>query len=301
MSIDANREAMISFTETRHTDTYDFISTKNDDLSGRSVFITGASKGIGRETALTFARAGCSKIAIGARSGLSDLATELKQAASDAGCKELPQILALTLDVQSEDSVKAATYAIAQGFGGSLDILINNAGYLEQWLPLAESNPLDWWLTFEINLRGTYLVSRYCLPMLLKSELKTNVLVSSYGALCLTPGGAAYQTSKFAVTRLAENMATQYADQGLVCFSLHPGSVPTELAGNMPKFMHGILVDKPALPAHTLVWLTKERRTWLSGRFASVNWDMEQLECKKDGIVKGDLLKFRMTHNVSLE
>ncbi|KAK8043662.1 hypothetical protein PG993_006092 [Apiospora rasikravindrae] len=281
MSIDSNREAIMSFTETRHTDTYKFISAKNDELSGRSVFITGASKGIGRETALSFARAGCSKIAIGARSSLSDLASELKQAASDAGCKEPPQVLALTLDVQSEDSVKAATDAIAQGFGGALDILINNAGYLEQWLPLAESNPLDWWLTFEINLKGTYLVSKYCLPMLLKSQLKTNVLTSSIGALVLTPGGAAYQTSKFAVVRLAENMATEYADQGLVCFSLHPGSVPTELAGNMPKFMHGLLVDKPALPAHTLVWLTKERRTWLSGRYASVNWDMEQLEGKR--------------------
>ncbi|KAK8061462.1 hypothetical protein PG994_007828 [Apiospora phragmitis] len=301
MSADANKKAIRSFTETRHTDTYKFISTKNDDLSGRSVFITGASKGIGRETALTLARAGCSKIAIGARSSLSDLASELKQAASDAGCKEPPQVLALTLDVQSEDSVRAATEAVAQGFGGALDILINNAGYLEQWLPLAESNAPDWWLTFEINLRGTYLMSKYCLPMLLKSELKTNVLISSYGAFGFTSGGAAYQTSKFAVIRLAENMATEYAEQGLVCFSLHPGSVPTELAGNMPESMHAILVDKPALPAHTLVWLTKERRPWLSGRFASVNWDMEQLEGKKDDIVKSDLLKFRMTHDVSLE
>ncbi|KAK7914368.1 hypothetical protein PG985_012071 [Apiospora marii] len=295
MSIEANRKSIREFTSTRHTDTYEYISTKPSDLTGRSVFITGASKGIGREAALAFARAGCSNIAIGARSSLTDLASELEQAALDAGCPKAPHVIAFVLDVQSEDSIKGATDAIKQKFGGTLDILINNAGYLERWLPLADSNPLDWWLTFEINLRGTYLVSKYCLPLLLKSELKTNVLISSYGALAIVPGAAAYETSKFAVIRLAENMATEYADQGLVCFSLHPGAVPTELAINMPNFMHAVLVDKPALPAHSLVWLTKERRTWLSGRFASVNWDMEELEGRKGEIVEKDLLKFRLT------
>ncbi|KAK7985309.1 hypothetical protein PG996_005449 [Apiospora saccharicola] len=295
MSLEANRKSTQEFTKTRHNDIYEFISTKNNDLTGRSVFITGASKGIGREAALAFARAGCSKIAIGARSSLTDLASELEQAALDAGCPKAPQVLSLILDVQSEDSVKAAADAIAQKFGGTLDILINNAGYLEQWLPLAESNPMDWWLTFEINVRGTYLTSKYCLPLLLKSELKTNILMSSIGALGLKPGAAAYQTSKFTVVRLAEHMATEYADQGLVCFSLHPGAVPTELAKGMPDSMHHVLVDKPTLPAHSLVWLTKERRTWLSGRWASVNWDMEELEGRKDEIVEKDLLKFRLT------
>lgn len=295
MTLEANRKSIREFTDTRHTDTYEFISTKISDLTGRSVFITGASKGIGREAALNFARAGCSKIAIGARSSLTDLASELEQVALDAGCPKPPQVLALILDVQSEDSVKAAADAITRTFGGTLDILVNNAGYLEHWLPLADSNPLDWWLTFEINVRGMYLVSKYCLPLLLKSELKTNVLMSSIGALGLMPGGAAYETSKFTVVRLAEHMATEYADQGLVCFAVHPGAVPTELARNMPDFMHAVLVDKPALPAHSLVWLTKERRTWLSGRFASVNWDMEELEGRKDEIVEKDLLKFRLT------
>lgn len=295
MSIEGIKKSIKEFTDTRHTDTYEFISIKNDDLSGRSVLITGASKGIGREAALAFARAGCSNIAIGARSSLTNLASELEQAALDAGCSKPPQVIALILDVQSEDSIKAAADAITQKFGGMLDILINNAGYQAQWLPLADSNPLDWWLTFEINLRGTYLVSKYCLPLLLKSELKTNILVSSYGGLSISPGAAAYQTSKFAVIRLAENMAAEYAGQGLVCFSLHPGAIPTELAAKLPEYMHAVLVDKPALPAHSLVWLTKERRTWLSGRFASVNWDMEELEGRKDEIVGKDLLKLRLT------
>ena len=113
-------------------------------------------------------------------------------------------------------------------------------------------------------------------------------------------GAAAYQTAKFAVCRLAEHMAAEYAAQDLVCFAVHPGGVLTETASKMPEHLHGILVDKPALPAHSLVWLSKERRTWLSGRFAMLNWDMKQLEGKKEQIVNNDLLKFRMTHEISL-
>jgi hypothetical protein len=89
-------------------------------------------------------------------------------------------------------------------------------------------------------------------------------------------------------------MDLEYRDQGMVCFAIHPGGVKTELALNMPEAMHEVLQDEPALPADTIVWLGKERRPWLGGRFVSVTWDMEELESKKDEIVKGDLLKFRM-------
>jgi hypothetical protein len=53
--------------------------------------------------------------------------------------------------------------------------------------------------------------------------------------------------------------------------------------------------DEPALPADTITWLGNENRLWLGGRFVSVAWDMEELVAKKDEIVKGDLLKFRLT------
>jgi NAD(P)-dependent dehydrogenase (short-subunit alcohol dehydrogenase family) len=136
-----NLVATRSFTKTTHTDTYNFISPKNVDLSGRSVFITGASKGIGRATALSYAAAGCSKIAVGARSDLSSLVKEIKEA---AGQRQPPKVVSLKLDVTSEDSVKAATETIAKEFDGSLDVLINNAGYLEDWKPMVDSDPTEW-------------------------------------------------------------------------------------------------------------------------------------------------------------
>ncbi|CAJ2507033.1 Uu.00g082190.m01.CDS01 [Anthostomella pinea] len=291
----ANVEAVANFTKKTHNDTYAFISPKQGDLSGRSVFITGASKGIGRETALSYARAGCGKIAIGARSDLSSLATEIKEAASNAGLKTVPKVLSIKIDVTSEDSVKSAADTITKEFGGALDVLVCNAGYLEEWHPIGESKPDDWWRTYEINVRGVYLCSRYFIPLLLRGIRKTCIITSSVGALLISPEASAYQTTKFAVCRLAEFMAAEYKDKELVCIAIHPGGVKTELAYNMPEYMHKALVDEPQLAADTIAWLGKEHRPWLSGRYVTVKWDMGELEARKDEIVKGDLLKFRLT------
>ncbi|KAI0537322.1 hypothetical protein GGR58DRAFT_351086 [Xylaria digitata] len=288
-----NVGAVNSFTSRIHNDTYPFISPDKTDLSGKSVFVAGASKGIGKETALALVEAGCSKIAIGARSDLSSLVDEIAKRAATAG-KSAPQVVSLQLDVTSEDSVKAAADKIGEAFGGALDVLICNAGNLEQWLPVAESNPIEWWRSYEINVKGTYLLNRFFIPLLLKSETKTSILTASYGALGTRLGASGYQSSKFAVCRLAEFIATEYGEQGLVCYAIHPGGVKTGLAHNMPEYMWKILNDEPALPAHTLVWLSKEHRSWLSGRFVSVTWDMEELESKKDEIIEGNLFKFRM-------
>ncbi|KAI1647534.1 putative oxidoreductase [Daldinia loculata] len=296
MTLGANLAAVASFINTRYTDTYEYISPKKLDLSGKSVFITGASKGVGRETALSYAKAGASGIIIGARSDLSSLVTEIKEAAKKAGRKTEPTVLSLKLDVTSEDSVKAAADAVSATFGGKLDILISNAGYLDGWAPIAEANTYHWWQTYEVNVKGVFLCSKYFIPLLLASETKTNIFISSMGAVAVYPTASAYQTSKFAICRIAEHIVAEYADQGLVCYSLHPGGVKTELATHMPKDVHDqVLIDEPALPADTLAWLGAERRPWLNGRFISVKWDMKELEAKKDEIVKGDLLKFRLT------
>jgi hypothetical protein len=89
-------------------------------------------------------------------------------------------------------------------------------------------------------------------------------------------------------------VATEYSDQGVVTFAIHPGGVATELALNMPEALHALLVDKPELAGDSIAWLTQDRKEWLNGRYVSVNWDLPELVSKRDEIVEGDKLKMRI-------
>ncbi|EOD48605.1 uncharacterized protein LTHEOB_2727 [Neofusicoccum parvum] len=148
----AIKNSGVNFTPTIHRDTYPFIdpvSSKAPAIPpGSSVFITGASKGIGRATAISYARAGFTHIGIGARSSLSDLTAEIIAAATNAG-HPAPVVHAVTLDITSRDSVSAAAASVGAAFSGKLDVLVANAGFLEAWTRAAESDPDDWWRSYE--------------------------------------------------------------------------------------------------------------------------------------------------------
>jgi NAD(P)-dependent dehydrogenase (short-subunit alcohol dehydrogenase family) len=260
-------------------DTYPYISAYNcESLAGTSVLITGASRGIGLQTAVHFAKAGCSKIALAARSSLSDAKLAVEKAAAEA--RTSVTILTLDLDMSSPEQSDAVATAVKRAFG-HLDILINNAGYLSEFQNIGDSDPLAYWKTWEINIHGTYLCIRSFLPLLLESTLRTVINVSSAGAQVVTPGASAYQASKFALCRLTEFLDAEYKDQGLVAIALNPGGVKTRLALAMPDHMMVLLKDTVELPADTIVWLCTERRDWLSGRFITATWNMEELVKRK--------------------
>ncbi|KAB8074815.1 oxidoreductase [Aspergillus leporis] len=279
-----------NFTFTHHNDTYPAIAHTNHH--GRIVLITGASKGIGRATAIAFARAGAASIVIAARSGLDEVEQEILAAAA-AASSFTPQIIKVQLDVSSETSVSRAVEQVELSCG-HLDILVNNAGHNEDWKPIIESDPAEWWKTWEVNLNGVYLVTRAFIPLLLQGSQKTVVNISSIGAHLISRGASGYQSAKFALLRFTEFMATEYADDGIFAIALHPGGVPTELALTMPKTFHEVLVDTPQLAADSIAWLTEHRPLWLSGRYVSVNWDLPELIAKKEEVVEGDKLKMRI-------
>ena len=120
----------------------------------------------------------------------------------------------MVCDVTDEEQVKASIKDSVTKFGG-IDVVDSNAGYLDQWKKIGESDTTSWWKTWEVNLKGTYYVIRYTTPYLIESAKKHSAS----------------------------------GEDGLKCFAIHPGGVPTVLAKNMPKELHTNLVDEPDLPA----------------------------------------------------
>lgn len=258
--------------------------------------ITGASKGLGKATALAYAQAGASRIAIGARSSLESVAQEVLEAAKRAGHPE-PQITMLSLDVANRESVDAAAKQVAKDFDGRVDILVNNAGYLYAVKPIPETDPDDWWRCFEVNVKGPYLVFRAFYPQLMNSAHKVVINVVSIGAVITLPHNTSYASAKLAALRITEYINQDHGEgkEGIVAIAVHPGSVATDMGLQLPEALHPLLDDTPELSGHSLLWVAAERREWLGGRYVSARWDLEELSAKKEEIVTKDLLKMRLT------
>lgn len=290
------------FTATHHSTTYDYISPLKLDLAGKHVLVTGAAweDGVGYATATAFARAGASAIALADLHGVSaDLVAKLKLAATQVGRPE-PMVLSCIVDIASGESVQAMHDTVSQGFGGRLDIVVNNAAHMEPYRPFLDSDPDVYWRTWEVNVHGLFNIARAFLPMQLSTRASTNgsctmINVSSSGALSTRPGSGSYRSSKLAILRWTESLQLEYGDRGLLTFCVNPGAIKTKITeGMLPGMVRDALPDRPDIAGDTIAWLAAERREWLGGRYVSCTWDMQELMTKKDKIVENDKLKLRM-------
>jgi len=281
----------VDFVPTARHDTYPAIDPTKANLAGKVVAITGASKGIGKAIAIAFAQAGVSGLVLLARSDMS--AVKAACEASQRPGQSL-KVLTASVDTANNEQVVAALAKVKETFG-RLDILVNNAGYMEGFALIGDQDPEEWWKVWTVNMRGTYLVTRAFLPLLIESGgEKTIINLTSIGAHYTWPNSSAYQTTKLALLRFTELLMSEYGEKGLLAIAVHPGAIATDMAAIMPQELMHVLVDSPEVAAHTIVWLVRERREWLAGRYVSCQWDVDELTAKKQEIVDGDKLKVRM-------
>ncbi|MEX6507212.1 SDR family NAD(P)-dependent oxidoreductase [Jiella sp. M17.18] len=286
---------------TAHHTVYDAIDPRTSlkgSMTGKVIFIAGASRGIGQATAVAFAQAGARAVYLMARSdkALEETRARVEEANAQTQCAYS------VCDVTDPKQVEAAVADCVAKFGG-MDAADANAGYLDRWTKIGESDPQSWWQSWEVNVRGTYHVVRYTLPHLIQSAKRRSaegsagghlILLSSVGAQLLTPTASDYQTSKHAINRLCEFVNVDHGEDGVKCFAMHPGGVATTLGMNMPESLHANLVDEPELAASFAVWLCSGRADWARGRYLSANWDVGELTALKDKILGGDLLVNRL-------
>lgn len=191
------------------------------DLSGKIVFITGASRGIGAAAAEAFAAAGA-KVALAARSAgeIEALAASLRQTGA--------QVIALPCDVTDYAAVKAAVDQAASALG-PIDILVNNAGLIEPIGRFADIAPADWARVIEVNVMGVSNTTHAVMQGMLARGQGTIINISSGAATGTLEGWTHYCASKAAVLSLTRNLNAEYRQQGLRVIGLSPGTVATHM------------------------------------------------------------------------
>ncbi|NYS25900.1 SDR family oxidoreductase [Rhodobacteraceae bacterium 2376] len=233
-------------------------------LNGKSVLITGASRGIGAEAARAFARAGA-KLGLAARS-----ADSLAELAGETGA------LALPCDVADYASVTAAV-ARMESEHGRLDVLINNAGVIDPIAPIADSDPEAWGQLIDINIKGVFHGMRAALPGMIARGGGTIITVGSGAAYNPLEGWAAYCTSKAGALMLGRVADVETRGRGIRVLSLSPGTVATNMQErirdsgiNAVSQLDWSAHIPPEWPAQALLWMcTADADGWI-GREVSL-------------------------------
>ncbi len=198
-------------------------------LDDRIAIVTGASTGIGKEIAATFAAAGA-KTVVAARSAdkLDALAAEIAAAGGTA--------LAVRCDVTDEHQVEALFARCTEAFG-TPGILVNNAGIADH-TPTAELTLARWEEVLRINLTSVFLCSRSALRAMMPAGRGRIINVGSISAKVPRPNTGAYTASKFALEGLTRSLALDGRPHGIAVSMLHPGSTTSMLVPgvtNIPR------------------------------------------------------------------
>ena len=229
-------------------------------LNGKTVAITGASRGIGAAAARAFASAGANVVLMARdRDAIATLAGEIGQRA-----------LAVPCDVSRYWEVETALNAAATTFGG-LDVLVNNAGVIDPIAGIDTADPDTWAQAIDINLKGVFFGARAAVPLMLARGGGTIITVSSGAAVNALEGWSAYCSSKAGAKMFTACLHTELGARGIRALGLSPGTVATDMQQairesgvNRVSQLDWSEHIPPEWPAQALVWMCgPEADPWL--------------------------------------
>jgi NAD(P)-dependent dehydrogenase (short-subunit alcohol dehydrogenase family) len=189
-------------------------------LAGKVAIVTGASSGIGRATALLFAREGA-KVVVTARrqAQLDELIAEIMEAGGEA--------VAIVGDVKDEPLAQELVDAATHRFGG-LDVAFNNAGSLGEMAPTTEVSLAGWRDTLDTNLTSAFLGAKYQVPAMIERGGGSLIFTSSFvGNTVGMPGMAAYAASKAGLIGLTKVLAAEFGAKRVRVNAVLPGGTDT--------------------------------------------------------------------------
>ncbi len=208
-------------------------------LEGKVAIVTGGANGIGRATAVLFAKEGA-RVAVADRDAVAGKAcvAEIESAGGDTYFSQI--------DISSDTEVEVLVTEVVQRYGG-LDVLVNAAG-VDIRGAVAETEPERWHRVLDVNLAGVYRACRFGIPQMVDRGGGSIVNVASIQGLFGYPRYAAYAASKSGMIGLTRQVAVDYASDGIRSNAVSPGEITTELTENSRRLEPDLTGEQADLP-----------------------------------------------------
>jgi len=244
-------------------------------FDGQVVVITGASTGIGRATAIEFAKSGAS-VVVNYNSSKNAAEEVVEQIRSEGG-----QAVAVQADVTKKADVDRLIQSSLEAFNGRIDILFNNAGTLVQRKTIEETPEELWDKVMEVNAKSVYLCTHAVIPIMKKQGFgkivnMTSVAARNGGGL----GAGHYSAAKAAVLTLTKNLAKELTPYGIWVNAISPGVISTlyhdkfsttEMRENFKKAIPLHREGKPEEVAYAVLFLASDKADYIVGETLEVN------------------------------
>src|SRR5271154_2029187 len=239
------------------------------ELEGKTALVTGGTSGIGRDTAVLFAKAGAKVVVAGRREVEGNESVELVRAAGG-------EALFVKTDVSKASEVESLVKKVVEAFS-RLDVAFNNAGIEGVWVPIISQSEEDWDRTIDINLKGVWLCLKYEIRQMLKQGGGGAIVnMSSVAGLMGSAGAATYCASKHGVIGLTKSAALETARSRIRVNAVCPAVIETPMgerifgAPEVNKYALGLhplgRFGTPMEVAEAVVWMCSDRASFMTGQ-----------------------------------
>ena len=243
-------------------------SESQKDLLGKVALITGGTSGIGRDTAILFARHGAKVVITGRREAEGNETVKLAQAAGG-------DAIFLQGDVSKSADVQKFVQKTVEKFG-RLDVAFNNAGIEGKWMPIVDLPEAQFDEVTNINVKGVWLCLKYEMQQMLKQGGGGAIVnMSSIAGLMGNAGSSIYAASKHAVIGLTRTAALEGASQGIRVNTVCPAVIETPMADRAftdPQVIKRVLAmhpigrfGKPMEIAEAVLWMCSDKSSFMTG------------------------------------